>query len=121
MQLITGTQTKLIDFSFSLNQRETKALQNKSYKKKKKEIFTWSHSNSSAKIMIMYFFFFQKAALTTWDMPVCFSKVSPLTIPSFLNSFIHFSFFSEMLDPREITGQYPLLIIINLNQIQMSK
>lgn len=39
MQLITGTQTKLIDFSFSLNQRETKALQNKSYKKKKRNFY----------------------------------------------------------------------------------
>lgn len=37
-----------------------------------------SFLKSSAKIMTMYFFlFFQKAALTAWDTPVCFSKVSP--------------------------------------------
>lgn len=59
-----------------------------------------------AKIMTMYFFlFFQKAALITWNMPVWFSKVSPWTIPSLLNSFIPSPFSSEMSDPREITGK----------------
>lgn len=43
---------------------------------------------------------------------------------SFIPQLIH-SFFSELLDPRDNRpikiSQYPLLIIINLNQIWMSK